>query len=109
MRKPEGYSRTAAEGCFCLLVFCLPYWHSLLLAGVTGSLLFLCLTLLLMFVVGRAPESYKAITGSLEVLPLSWVTPVLAAVRYWPVTPLSWFAPEPTLAPSFQRPPPLFS
>jgi hypothetical protein len=109
VRKPEGHLRTAAETSFCLLAFCLPYWQSLLLAGISGSLSFLCFTVLLMFVVGRAPHVYTVITGRLEALPLSRVLPDLAVRRNWLVTCLCRLTPEPALAPSFQRPPPLLS
>jgi hypothetical protein len=109
VRKPEGYLRTAAESCFCVAVFCVPYWHSLLLAGITGSVSFLCFSLLLMFVVGRAPQAYTTITACLKAVPLSWVAAVLAARRRRILTPLRRLPSERALAPSFQRPPPLFS
>ena len=109
MRKPQGYLRTAAETGFCLLVFCLPYWHSLLIAGITGSVSFLCLTVLLAFVVGRAPQACAAVAAGLSTLPLSWTAPDFTAQRNWIVAPLAWPFSEPALAPSFQRPPPLSS
>jgi hypothetical protein len=109
VRKPQGYLQTAAETSFCLLAFCLPYWHSLLVAGVTGSISFLCLTVLLAFVVGRAPQACAALTAGLRALPLSWTAPDCAPQRLWIEVPLAWLASVPALAPSFQRPPPLFS
>jgi hypothetical protein len=109
VRKPQGYLRTAAETSFCLLAFCLPYWHSLLIAGVTGSVSFLCLTVLLAFVVGRAPQACAAVAAGLRALPLSWTVPDFTAQRNWIVAPLAWPLSEPALAPYFQRPPPLFS
>ena len=109
MRKPEGYLRTAAETCFCLFVFCLPYWHSLLLAGITGSVSFLGFTILLAFVIGRAPQATAALAACLKALPLSWIAPDRAAQRRRIITHLAWPLSEPALAPSFQRPPPLFS
>jgi hypothetical protein len=109
VRKPEGHLRTAAETSFCLLVFCLPYWHSLLMAGITGSVSFLCLTILLAFVVGRAPQATAALAACLRALPFSWIAPDRAAQRAWIIAPLGWPLSEPALAPSFQRPPPLFS
>ncbi|UWZ83057.1 hypothetical protein [Occallatibacter riparius] len=109
MRKPEGHLRTAAETCFCLLVFCLPYWHSLLMAGITGSLSFLCLTILLAFVVGQAPQATAAFAACLRALPFSWMAPAPSVQRTWPVVPLALPLSGPALVPSFQRPPPLFS
>lgn len=109
MRKPQGYRRAAAETCFYLIVLCLPYYQSLLLAGVTGSIYFLLMTCLLMFVVANSPDVTHAITACLKELALSWFTPVLDRGALWVSIPSLTIAREPSLDPLFQRPPPIFS
>jgi hypothetical protein len=109
MRRPEGYRQTAAETWFCLLVLCLPYYQSLLIAGVSGSIYFLLMTCLLMFVVQHSPKVYSAISSSLKALPLSWLPPVPEVGVLWVSVPSRAVAWEPALAPLFQRPPPIFS
>ena len=109
VRKPQGYRQTAAEACFCLLMVCLPYWQSLLFAGISGTLSLLLLTCLLMFVVMRSPEIYRTITACLKASPLSWVPPVFDCSVLWVSMPLRVIAQSVSLAPSFQRPPPVFS
>ena len=69
----------------------------------------LLLTCLLLFVVTGSPEVYRAITGRVKALPLSWVAPVLDCADFWISVPSHPAAEGPSLAPSFQRPPPIFS
>jgi hypothetical protein len=69
----------------------------------------LLLTCLLLFIVWGSPGTYRTITGRLKALPLSWVAPVLDCADFWTLVPSQTVAKEPSLAPSFQRPPPLFS
>jgi hypothetical protein len=107
--KPQGYRQTAAEQLFCLFVVCLPYCQSLLFAGMSGIISFFLLTLLLMFVVARSPAIYRVITACLKVLPPSWVAPTLDRRDRWVGAPLYMVVSGPSLAPSFQRPPPRFS
>jgi len=97
------------EQLFCLFVLCVPYYQSLLFAGMSGMVSFLLLTLLLMFVVARSPAIYRTIASCLKTLPLSWVAPILDCRERWVSAPLWVAASGPSLAPSFQRPPPLFS
>lgn len=107
--KPHGYRQTAAEQWLCFLVLCLPYYQSLFYAGMSGMISFLLLTILLMFVIARSPAIYRVLTARLNALPASWIAPAIDFRDRW-VSELL-FPPEsrPTLAPSFQRPPPLFS
>jgi len=105
--KPQGYRQSAAEAIFCLLVLCLPYYQSLLFAGLGRTIWFLLLTCLLMFLVVRSSDLGRALTACLSVLPSFWPAPVcdqgIAAT-------VSEFAPvphAPSLSPLFQRPPPL--
>ena len=109
MRKPQGYRQAALEECVCLLLFCLPYYRALLFAGISGMISVLLLTCLLLFVVWGSPNIYRTITGCLKALPLSWVDPVLDRAGFWVSVPSHAVAEEASLAPSFQRPPPLFS
>lgn len=107
--KPQGNRQAASEQLFCLFVLCLPYYQSLLFAGMSGMISFLLLTVLLMFVVSRSPAIYRVITACLRVLPRSWMAPTSDRRDHWSLW-LSFPVPqEPSLAPSFQRPPPLFS
>jgi hypothetical protein len=69
----------------------------------------LLLTALLAFVVARVPEICRTVAAFLEALPLSWVCPFFDRRRLWVFAPLHAATGEPSLAPSFQRPPPIFS
>ncbi len=107
--KPQGYRQAATEQLLCLFVLCLPYNQSLLFAGMSGMVSFLLLTFLLMFVVVRSPAIYRIVTACLKALPSSWVAPALDGRDRWVIAHLQVVALGPSLAPSFQRPPPLFS
>ena len=109
VRKPQGYRQTVTEGCFFLLVLCLPYWQSLLFAGISGAVSVLLLTCLLMFVVVRSPEVYRTITACLLAFPFAWAAPSLDRRGDWVCPPFFTIARWPSLATSFQRPPPIFS
>ena len=109
MTKSQGYGQMVAKQLFCLFVLSLPYHQSILIAGISGMVSFLLLTCLLMFVVANSPAIYHTITACLKTLPLSWVAPILDRRNRWVSVPLFFVAPGPSLAPSFQRPPPLFS
>ncbi len=99
----------AEEQLFWLFVLCLPYWQTFLFAGMRGMLSFLLLTLLLLFVVGRSPTIYRAITIRLENRSARWLPPVADRRDRWVSAHLHVIGPGPSLSPSFQRPPPLFS
>ncbi len=109
VRKPQGYRRVAAEECFCLLVLCLPYYQALLFAGISGMISVVLLTFLLMFVAVRSPDIYRTITACLKALPISWAPPISDRGGLWASVPSHAVAQGPSLAPSFQRPPPIFS
>ena len=109
MTNPQGYRQSASEQLLCFFVLCLPYYQSLLFAGMSGMISFLLLTVLLMFVVARSPAIYRVIITCLKALPPSWVPPTLDGKDRWVFEPLFVIAAGPSLAPSFQRPPPLFS
>jgi hypothetical protein len=107
--KPQGYRHSAAEAFFCLFVLCLPYWQSLLLASISGTLSVLLMTCLLMFAVARSPEIYRTIAANLRVFPPSWLAPLFNTSGPWVWIPLQAIVKGPSLAPAFQRPPPIFS
>jgi hypothetical protein len=109
VRRPQGYRQAAAEECFFLLVLCLPYYQALLFAGISGTISVLLLTCLLMFVAVRSPEIYRTIAGRIKTLPLSWTPPILDRRGVWVSVLTHAVAHGPSLAPSFQRPPPIFS
>ena len=109
MTKPRGYMRTAEEQLFWLVTLCLPHVQALVFAGIRGMLSLLLLTFLLLFVVARSPAIYRAIAARLKDLPVSWATPVLDRRDQWVAAHLQVVASGPSLAASFQRPPPLLS
>lgn len=107
--KPGGYRQSAEEQLFCLFVLCFPYYQSLFIAGISGLVSYLLLTLLMMFVVSRSPVIHRVISSCLRAFPASWISPTPDRRECW-IRGLSIsISPEPALAPSFQRPPPLFS
>ena len=109
MRKPQGYRQCAAEAIFCLLVLCLPYYQSLLFAGLGRTIFLLFLTCLLMFLVVRSTDFCQAIAACLTPFPSSWLAPVrYQGLRAISLT--SLLVPSaPSLSPLFQRPPPISS
>jgi hypothetical protein len=109
VQKPQGYRQAAAESCFCLLVLFLPHYQSLLFQGIGQAIGILLLTCLLMFLVDRSPEIYRAIAAGLKALLPSWFTPILRSAGRWVSAPSRTVVLEPSLAPTFQRPPPIFS
>ena len=109
VRKPQGYRQAASEQLLCFFVLCLPYYQSILFAGMSGMISLLLLTFLLIFVVSRSPAVCRVITARLKALPPSWVVPTLNQKNGWVGEPLYVVSAGPSLAPSFQRPPPLFS
>jgi hypothetical protein len=109
MRKPQGFRQEASEQLLCFFVLCLPYYQSLLFAGMSGMISFLLLTFLLMFMVARSPAIYRVITTCLNALPLSRIPPNLKRQNRRVGERLCAVKAGPSLAPSFQRPPPIFS
>jgi len=87
---------------------CLPYYQSLLFAGMSGTISFLLLTFLLIFVVARSSAIYLAVSACLKALPPSWNAPTLDRRERWVGRPSYVVAEGPSLAPLFQRPLPLF-
>jgi hypothetical protein len=75
----------------------------------SGMVSFLLLTFLLMFVVVRSPAICHTVTLLLKALPPSWVARILDRRAHWASVPVYVVASGPSLAPSFQRPPPLFT
>lgn len=106
---PKGLKQAAVRPLLCLSILCLPYYQALLYAGMSGVLSVLLLSILLMIAVSRSPEIYRAITSCLKALPLGWAMPAPHRCVRWAGPQLFVVAAEPSLAPSFQRPPPLFS
>jgi hypothetical protein len=69
----------------------------------------LLLTFLLMFVVARSPAIRSVLSACLTALPPSWIASIPDHRDRWVTVPLYVAASGPSLAPSFQRPSPLFS
>ena len=107
--KPEGYWRSASAQLLGFFVLCFPYHQSLLFAGMSGMISVLLLAFLLIFVVSHSQSISRVISACLKALPPSWMVPTLDRRDRWTGAPLYVLARGPSLAPSFQRPPPLFS
>ncbi len=107
--KPQGYTQAAEEQLSWLLVLCLPYWQTLLFAGMSGMVSYLLLILLLLFVVDRSSGLYRAITTRVQGFPARWVAAIADRRDRWVAAHLQITSSGPSLAPLFQRPPPLFS
>ena len=107
--KPQGYSHAAEEQLFWLVALCLPYVQTLLFASMSGMVSFLVLAVLLLFVVRRSPAIYRAMAGRVKASAARWLAGVADRRDRWVAAHLQVMGSGPSLAPSFQRPPPLFS
>ena len=109
MIRPTGYRQAAKESCFCLLVLCLPYYQSLLFAGLSGMISVLLLAAALVLFVSSSPQISRTIAALIEAIPQDWLTPQQQRGIRRLALPVFVAAEGPSLAPGFQRPPPLFS
>ncbi|MFZ1083917.1 MAG: hypothetical protein WAN35_02995 [Terracidiphilus sp.] len=109
MKKPESSRRFLAESCFYLLALCLPYYQSLFFAGICGSIYFLLMACLLVFVVIGSQAVFHVVTACLQALPLDWLPQATDRSFLYTFAPSRGGTSEPSLTPLFQRPPPLFS
>jgi Na+-transporting methylmalonyl-CoA/oxaloacetate decarboxylase gamma subunit len=107
--KPQGYTQAAEEQLVWLFALCLPYWQTMLFAGMSGMIFFLVLMFLLLFVVAGSPAICRAVRARAKDLRSSWAAPVADRRDRWVAAHLQVAGAGPSLAPSFQRPPPLFS
>ena len=108
MTKPQGYRQSAAEAVVYILPLCLPYYQSILFAGIGRTIVVLLLACMLMFLVVRSADFCRAVADCLKNFVFWIVPPFSPGIRT-----ISFVVPSipgtPTLAPLFQRPPPLFS
>lgn len=109
MTRPTGYKQAAKESCFCLLILCLPYYQSLLIAGLSGMISVLLLTAVLILFVSSSPQISYTIAAVIAAFPQGWLTPQQQRRGLWLAIPVFATSDGPSLAPGFQRPPPLFS
>ena len=109
MTRPAGYRQAAKESCFCLLVLSLPYYQSLLIAGLSGMISVLLLTAILVLFVSSSPQISRTIAALVAAFPQGWLTPQQQHGSRWIALPVFATSDGPSLAPGFQRPPPLFS
>jgi len=87
----------------------LPFYQALLMGGIGRAVLVLLLAILLMFLVRRSEEFFRAIAACLKSLPSSWLTPT-PWLGFRQLSFASLAVPNtPGLSPLFQRPPPIFS
>jgi hypothetical protein len=87
----------------------LPFYQAMLVAGVGRAIVLLLLAVVLMFLVTRRADVVRAIASCLHALPSSWLAPP-PAIGLRELSFASLAVPSaPSLAPLFQRPPPLFS
>ncbi len=94
---------------FWLCTLCLPYVQAVLFSSMSGMVSFLLLAVLLLFVVRRSPAIYRAMAGRLRESGARWLAPMVDRRDRWVAAHLQVTGSGPSLAPSFQRPPPLFS
>lgn len=109
MTRPAGYRQAARESCFCLLVLCLPYYQSLLIAGLSGMVSVLLLTAVLVFFVSRSSQISRNLAVLAAAFPQGWLTLQQQRGGSWLPLPVFVTGEGPSLTPGFQRPPPLFS
>lgn len=109
MSKPQGYRQSAVEAAFYALVFCLPWYRTLLLEGFGRAICVLLLACLLLFLVVRSAEVCRVLAVWLGSIPTSRFDPV-GNRDYRTIRLVSLTTPAaPSLAPLYQRPPPIFS
>jgi hypothetical protein len=106
--KPLGYRQSAAEAAFCLFALCLPYYQSLIFAGIERTIFVFSLACLLLFLVVRSTEICQVVADCMMAF-CSWLalsfTPEFRAISFASLT----IPTAPIRSPLFQRPPPLFS
>ncbi len=100
------YKQTVIVLAHYFLLVCVAQVSGVLLGSFLKGVAFLTFAFLLLFVVGRSANLWKAVTSCFRALPVSffalftnprWTRPYVLAIA----TPL-----EPCLAPRYQRPPP---
>jgi hypothetical protein len=109
MNKPQGYAHATRESCFYLIALCLPFYQSLLIAGMSGIISVLLLTALLVLFAAHSSEISRTVAALLESRPLPWAASTLSPIQFRIAALPLVVASGPSLAPSFQRPPPSFS
>jgi len=105
--KPQGYLQAAEEQAFWLFAMWMPYCQTALLAGVSGMISFVLLTLLLLFVVTRCGAIASSVASCSKDMWVGWLRPVADRRQRWVSLHLQVVSAGPSLAASFQRPPPL--
>ena len=94
---------------YCLLIFCVADFRSLVIGGFFKLVTALVLAYLLAFVVVHSPNIRKLVAAFLRALPIS-LFPLVVARRWVERSQANIVVPnEPSLSPLFQRPPPIFS
>lgn len=87
----------------------LPFYQALLMGGIGRAILVLLLAILLLFLVRRSEDFFRAIAACLKVLPSAWLAPA-SCVGFRQLSFASLAVPNtPSLSSLFQRPPPTFS
>jgi len=109
MTKPQGYTQAAEEQLSWLFGLCLPYWQTLLFAGLSGAASFLLLTFLLLFAVAGSQAIHQRASAGLRDASTIGLAPILERSVRWIAAHLQILGSGPSLTASFQRPPPLFS
>ena len=109
MSKPQGYRQSAADAAFYALVFCLPWYRTLLLEGLGRTVFVLLLACLLLFLVVRSADVCRRLADCLRACSFSHFVPACGCeFRDFAFT--SAEVPRaPSPAALFQRPPPIFS
>lgn len=109
MSKPQGYRQSAADAAFYALVFCLPWYRTLLLEGLGRTIVVLLLACLLLFLVVRSADVCRRLADCLRA---SWYSrfALVCGLEFRDFAFACLGIPRtPSLAVLYQRPPPIFS
>jgi hypothetical protein len=105
----QKHREMAVDILMYMLPVYLPFYQAMLVAGVGRAVVLLLLAVLLMFLVTRRADVVRAIASCLRALPSSWLAPA-PEIGFRELSFASLSVPNaPSLAPLFQRPPPLFA
>lgn len=109
MSKPQGYRQSAADAVFYVLVFCLPWYRTLLLEGLGRMIFVLLLACLLLFLVVRSADVCRHLADCLRAS-WHWRFSLVCGREFRDFAFVFLGIPRtPSLAVLYQRPPPIFS
>jgi hypothetical protein len=105
----QDYNEAVRDVFLYMLPVYLAFYQALLVAGTGRTIVFVLLTILLMFLVANRAEIGRALRTCLKALPSSWIAPA-PKIHFRELAFATLSVPTaPSLSPLFQRPPPIFS